>query len=64
MARKIEIVIQRIGVGWKTFNSMSSMLCGKKTHGKSRQVYRTCMRSIMTYGLKTWVKESIKKAEK
>ena len=44
-------VTRRIGLGWKAFNSMSSMLCDKRhTWNIKGQIYRTCVRSVMTYG--------------
>ena len=42
---------RRIGLGWKAFNSMSSMLCGK-TH---MEYQRTCKRPVVTYGSKAWM---------
>ena len=36
-------ITRRIGLGWKAFNSMSSMLCGKRhTWNIKKQIYRTC----------------------
>ena len=47
---------RRIGLGWKAFNSMSSMLCGKKhTWNIKEKIYRTCLKPVMTYGPETWV---------
>ena len=31
--------IRRIGLGWKAFNNMSSMLCGKKHHEISKNKF-------------------------
>ena len=43
-------VTRRIGLGWKAFNSVSSMLCGKRhTWNIKGQIYRTCVRPVMTY---------------
>ena len=56
-------VTRRIGLGRKAFNSVSSMLCGKRhTWNIKGQLYRTCVRSVMTYGSETWVVRSIKKS--
>ena len=63
-------VTRRIGLGWKAFNSVSSMLFGKRhTWNIEEQIYRTCVRPVMTYGSETWaekpVEESIlRRAEK
>ena len=63
-------VTRRIGLGWKTFNSVSSILCGKRHSWNIKgQIYRTCVRPVMTYGSKTWVVRSVeesilKRAEK
>ena len=49
-------VTQRIGLDWKTFNSVSSMLCGKRHTGNIKeQIYRTCVKPVMTCGSETWV---------
>ena len=43
-------VTRRIGLGWKAFNSMSSMLCSKRhTWNIKGQIYMTCVRPVMTY---------------
>ena len=53
-------VTRRIGLGWKAFNSMSPMLCDKRyTWNVKRQIYRTCVRPVMTYGSETWVVRSV-----
>ena len=47
-------VTRRIGLGWKAFNSVSSMLCGKRhTWNIKGQIYKTCVRPVMTYGSET-----------
>ena len=52
-------VTRRVGLGWKAFNSMSSMLSGKRhTWNVKGQIYRTCVRPVMTYGSETWVVRS------
>ena len=34
---------RRLGLGWKAFNGMFSMLCGKRhTWNVKKQIYRTC----------------------
>ena len=44
-------VTRRIGLGWKVFNRVFSMLCGKRhTWNIKGQIYRTCVRPVMTYG--------------
>ena len=49
-------VTRRIGLDWKAFNSMSSMLCGKRhTWNIKEKIYRTFVRPVMAYGSKTWV---------
>ena len=56
-------VTRRIGLGWKAFNSVSSMLCGKRhTWYIKGQIYRTCVRPVMTYGSKTWVVRSVEES--
>ena len=53
-------VTRRIGLDCKAFNSVSSMLCGKRhTWNIKRQTYMTCVRPVMTYGSETWVVRSI-----
>ena len=55
-------VTRRIGLGWKAFNSVSSMLRGKKhTWNIKGKIYKTCVRSVMTYGSETWVVRSVEK---
>ena len=58
-----ELVVTRsIGLGWKAFNSMSFMLCGKRhTWNIKEKNYRTCVRLIRTYGSETWVVSSVEK---
>ena len=52
-------VTRRIGLRWKTFNSMLSMLCGKRhTWNIKEQIYKTCVRPVMIYGSETWVVRS------
>ena len=47
-------VTRRIGLDWKAFNIMSSILCGKRhTWNIKGQFYRTCVRPVMTYASKT-----------
>ena len=54
------IVIRRIGLGWKAFNSMFSMLCDKRhTWNIKGKIYRRCVRPVMTYGSETWVVKSV-----
>ena len=56
-------VTRKIGLGWKAFNSVSSMLCGKRhTWNIKGQIYRTCVRPVMTYGSETWVVRSVEKS--
>ena len=53
-------VTRRIRLGWKAFNSMSFMLCGKRhTWNIKRLIYRTCMKPVMTYGSETWMVKSV-----
>ena len=43
--RSEPVVTRRIGLGWKAFNSMSSMLCGKRhTWNIKEKIYMTCVR--------------------
>ena len=57
------VVTRRIGLGWKAFNSMSSMLRDKRyTWNIKRKIYRTCVRPVMTYGSLTWVVRSIEES--
>ena len=56
-------VTRRIGLDWKTFNSVSSMICGKRhTWNIKGQIYRTCVRLVMTYGSENWVVRSVEKS--
>ena len=56
-------VTRMIGLGWKAFNSVSSMLCGKRhTWNIKGQIYRTCVKPVMTYGSETWVVRSLEKS--
>ena len=56
-------VTRRIGLGWKEFNSVSSILCGKRhTWNIKEKIYRTCVRPVMTYGSETWVVRSVEKS--
>ena len=56
-------VTQRIRLGWKAFNSVSSMLCGKRhTWNIKGQIYTTCVRPVMTYGSETWVVRSVEES--
>ena len=56
-------VTRRIWLGWKAFNSVSSMLCGKRhTWNIKGQIYRTCVRPVMTCGSKTWVVRSVEES--
>ena len=56
-------VTRRIGLGWKAFNSLSSVLCGKKhTWNIKGQIYRTCLIPVMTYGSETWVVRSVEES--
>ena len=39
------------------------MLCGKRhTWNITRQIYKTCVKPVMTYGSKTWVVRSIEES--
>ena len=56
-------VTRRIRLSWKVFNSMSSMLCGKRhTWNIKEQIYRICVRSVMAYGSETWVVRSVEES--
>ena len=56
-------VTRRIGLGWKAFNSVSFMLCDKRhTWNIKGQIYRTCVRPVMTYGSETWVVRSVEES--
>ena len=58
-------VTRRICLGWKAFNSMSSMLCGKRnTWNIKGKIYKTCVKPVMTYGSKTWVVRYVEKSRK
>ena len=49
-------ITRRIRLRWKAFNSMSSMLRGKRqTWNIKEKIYKTCVRPVMTYGSETWV---------
>ena len=53
-------VTHRVGLRWKSFNSMSSMLCGERhTWSIREQIYRTCVKPVMTYGSKTWMVRTV-----
>ena len=55
-------VTRRIALGWKAFNSVSSMLCGERhTWNIKGKIYTTCVRPVMTYGSETWVVRSVEK---
>ena len=54
-------VAHRIGLEWKAFNCMYSMLWGKgHTWNIKGQIYRTCVRPVMTYSSETWVVRYLK----
>ena len=53
--------MRRIGLGWKAFNSMSSISCGKR-HKISKDKFIGRVRPVMTYGLKNWVVRSVEKS--
>ena len=56
-------VTRRIGLGWKAFNSVSSMLCGKRhTWNIKGKIYRTRVKPVITYGSETWVVRSVEKS--
>ena len=56
-------VTRRIGLGWKAFKSISSMLCAKRhTWNVKEQIYRKFVRPVMTYGSETLVVRSIKES--
>ena len=56
-------VTRRIRLGWKAFNSVSSMLCGKRhTWNIKGQIYKTCVRPVITYGSETLVVRSVEKS--
>ena len=66
----IELAVTcRIGLGWKTFNGISSMLCGKRhTWNIKGQIYRTSVRPVMTWlknlGCKVCWREYFEKSRK
>ena len=54
---------RRIGLGGKAFNSVSSMVCGKRDTRKIKgQIYRTYVRPVMTNGSKTWVVRTVEES--
>ena len=56
-------VTRRIGLDWKAFNSVSSMLYGKRhTWNIEGQIYKTCVRPVMTYGSETWVVKAVEES--
>ena len=56
-------VTQRIGLDWKAFNSMASMLCSKKhTWNIKRQIYGTCVRLVIKKSLETLVVRSVEES--
>ena len=54
------VVTRRVGLDWKAFNTMSSMLCGKRyTWNLKGRIYRVYVRPVTTYGSETQVVRSV-----
>ena len=52
----------RVRAGWKKFKELSGVLCAKDWPLILKgRVYRTCMRTVATYGSETW---ALKKDDK
>ena len=48
-------VTARVRSGWKKFSELGGILCAKDWSMKLKgHVYRTCVRTVMTYGSETW----------
>ena len=48
-------VRERVRKGWVKFRELSSILCSRRLALKWRGVvYRTCVRTVMTYGCENW----------
>ena len=49
-------VTRRAGLGWKAFNTLSSILCGKRyMFNLKGHIDKLCVRPVMTYGMETFV---------
>ena len=56
-------VTRKIGLSWKAFNSVFSMLYGKRHTGNIKgKIYRTCFRPVMKNGSKTRVVRSVEES--
>ena len=50
---------RRVALGLKVFNTLSSILCGKRYMSNlKRHMNKLCLRPVMTYGLETWVERA------
>ena len=48
-------VTARISAGWRKFRELSGVLCGRGVSNRLKGIlYKTCVRTAMTYGSETW----------
>ena len=53
-------VTRRVGLGWKKFRDLESVLCGRRlTLAMKGRIYKACVRPVMTYASETWVVRAV-----
>ena len=53
-------VTKRVGLGWRRFRELESVLCGHRlTLALKGRIYNACVRPVMVYAAETWVVRSV-----
>ncbi|XP_077990971.1 uncharacterized protein LOC144445305 [Glandiceps talaboti] len=53
-------VTKRVGLGWRKFRDLESILCGcRLTLAMKGRIYKACVRPVMTYAAETWVMRAV-----